>query len=994
MTEPQPFSAGPVLGGLTGFQRNTVEHIIDRFYGPNPTDRFLVADETGLGKTIVARGVIARTIEELQTNDAVDRIDIVYVCSNLDLAHQNLHKLNVTGDDHHGIASRLTLLAKHARRFSPSGASRFTKPVNLVSFTPGTSFSKGWRSGTAEERAMIYLLLEGPLGLADDRRAHNARRVLQGSLQAPERLVEYVRSLRWELNDQLDPLISEAFLKAAGTGTPSLLDEFEDLVEHYDDLEKPLRRSWPLVGELRAVLARESVRLLTPDLVILDEFQRFRELLNENTEAGELAHHLFQFRDQESDHRAKVLLLSATPFKPFTYAEEATVGDDHHRDFLEVVKFLANGDETGTTRRIADALSDYRSAVVTGRAASNLTDNVRAQLLQVMTRNERPRSVTAQMSQEHSTELDIPPEEDLLGFVALKQLARHLNAPFSIEYWKSAPYFVNFMDGYKIADRLRTALDDHARAASVQTLLDRTQRIDFDAVRRYEPVGLGNARMRALAAATVEQGWWKLLWVPPSLPYLVPGGPFAALSAQNVTKRLIFSSWTATPTAVASLLSYEADRLGAGGKLGTTPEERVKERNSRRSRLAYRLDREGDRDRPSSMSTLAIFWPMPGLAALADPRRAEFHRSGSVGDLAPHDLHATIAERLRSEHRAQPAVESTGPTASHWFEALRRPDSVPENLTFQQIQDALSGASDAEDDRAEQAEDAVVHESDDGPRVRQSFEFLARVRELSAEVCRAPRGHGHTRQCLERRRDHTVLRHAKSKHFAYIQHSSARQHSHPVLLCEQPGVQGDRWVAAGWPGRSRPLGSRVVRQLGPNCVVLANVRITDPHKDHEADLVVLMPDSGIVVVEVKGSHVWVEDGAWFIQRDDSPDRIGDPLPHVLLRSSRERRLGRMSTSSHDPLSPTRDCCPAALSAHECCKQRIWQRPGHSRVTHVDAVAPTPKIVGNGTLGGVPVLLVETPERMDEGTAMRPTATTGVAPTSMMVGLPTSDTASR
>nr|NLI48997.1 NERD domain-containing protein [Propionibacterium sp.] len=62
---------------------------------------------------------------------------------------------------------------------------------------------------------------------------------------------------------------------------------------------------------------------------------------------------------------------------------------------------------------------------------------------------------------------------------------------------------------------------------------------------------------------------------------------------------------------------------------------------------------------------------------------------------------------------------------------------------------------------------------------------------------------------------------------------------------------------------------RVVRQLGPDCVVVANLRVTDRHKDHEADLVVLMPDSGVVVVEVKGSHVWVEDGGWFIQRGES-----------------------------------------------------------------------------------------------------------------------------
>lgn len=719
MTQPEAFNAAPVLRGLTGFQRNTVEHVIDRFYGTDPTDRFLVADETGLGKTIVARGVIARTIEELQHTDAVDRIDIVYVCSNLDLAHQNLRKLNVTGDVHHGIASRLTLMAKHSLKFSLPGTGRFTKPINLVSFTPGTSFSKGWSSGTAEERAMIFLLLEEHLHLSEKGRKHNAYRILRGSLTKEYGLSDRVACLRAELKaaaaqrgqgDVIDTAISAAFLMAARE--EGLLDEFEDLLANFSHIEEPGKRTWPLVGSLRAVLARTSIQLLTPDLVILDEFQRFRELLDKETDTGNLARPLFEYRDDASDHRAKVLLLSATPFKPFTYAEEATVGDDHHRDFLEVVKFLANGDEAGTVRRVADALSDYRTAVVTGQAASDLTDTVRYQLLQVMTRTERPRSVTAQMTEERLTELGTPPQDDIMGFVALKQLARQVKAPFSIEYWKAAPYFINFMDGYQIADRVREALKDPERAASAQALLDRTQRIDFEAVRQYAPISLGNSRLRALAASTIEAGWWKLLWVPPSLPYLEPGGPFAEPFAQSVSKHLIFSSWTATPTAVASLLSYEADRLGAGDKLGTTAEDRLRERNSRRSRLAYRLDREGDRDRPSSMSTLALFWPMPGLAALADPRSPEFHRGVAGRALNPTDLIADVVEHLRAEHPEEPDAEPLGPAATHWFEALRRPDSYPDGLTLEDVQNAVGGASDGDDDRAEQPADAEVQ---DGP---------------------------------------------------------------------------------------------------------------------------------------------------------------------------------------------------------------------------------------------------------------------------------------
>jgi hypothetical protein len=58
--------------------------------------------------------------------------------------------------------------------------------------------------------------------------------------------------------------------------------------------------------------------------------------------------------------------------------------------------------------------------------------------------------------------------------------------------------------------------------------------------------------------------------------------------------------------------------------------------------------------------------------------------------------------------------------------------------------------------------------------------------------------------------------------------------------------------------------ARLVRTLDEDAVVLANVRFTDLHKDHELDLVVLLPGVGIVVVEVKGGSVWVDaQGAWW-----------------------------------------------------------------------------------------------------------------------------------
>ncbi|MBM4481696.1 hypothetical protein GS444_24305 [Rhodococcus hoagii] len=41
------FDADAIVAGLRPFQQHTVEHVVDRFYGPDRCSRFLVADETG-----------------------------------------------------------------------------------------------------------------------------------------------------------------------------------------------------------------------------------------------------------------------------------------------------------------------------------------------------------------------------------------------------------------------------------------------------------------------------------------------------------------------------------------------------------------------------------------------------------------------------------------------------------------------------------------------------------------------------------------------------------------------------------------------------------------------------------------------------------------------------------------------------------------------------------------------------------------------------------
>ena len=101
-----------ILAPLKPFQRRTVDHAFhELFEAPDSTSRFLVADEVGLGKTLVARGIIGRAVEYMW--DDVDRIDIIYICSNATIARANLPKLQISsaGERAFALATRLTMLA-------------------------------------------------------------------------------------------------------------------------------------------------------------------------------------------------------------------------------------------------------------------------------------------------------------------------------------------------------------------------------------------------------------------------------------------------------------------------------------------------------------------------------------------------------------------------------------------------------------------------------------------------------------------------------------------------------------------------------------------------------------------------------------------------------------------------------------------------------------------------------------------------------------------
>lgn len=658
-----------VLNGLKDFQRNTVDYAFQRLYTDfNPTNRFLIADEVGLGKTLVARGLIAKAIEHLW--DKVERIDIVYICSNAEIARQNIQRLNITGTKDFSFASRITLLPLQLQGLQQNR-------INFVSFTPGTSFDLKSNLGQAKERILLYQLL--------DQIWHFGHRVaplniFQGTSGREnfERQVDTFKQCQ-SINDTLAKAfhtrLEQQIKSNKAVGSPDLQTRFEALCdrfthfrEHIPEEDRCLRNEF--VGDLRALLARACISALEPDLIILDEFQRFKHLLNaeKTNEVSQLAHELFSY--QAEDSSVKVVLLSATPYKMYTMAQEQAT-DNHYTDFLQTIRFLKSHSTESSS--FEDLLGQYRRELLALRDGNlenlkTLKSKLENDLRQVMVRTERLSAsvdrdgMLAEISSAN-TKLET---HDVLAYLALQQIGERLGQQDTLEYWKSAPYLLNFMEDYEIKRAFSKAIDHSDHTAELLKILSQRPELTLSssALETYQKIDPCNARLRGLLADMVDNGAWRLLWLPPSLPYYELSGPFGSTDLARLTKRLVFSSWRVVPKVIATLLSYEAERQMIS-TFEDEPENSAEARKRRRPLLRFGKSN----NRLTGMPIMGLLYPSTVLAKECDPLTFALQSSStpSQKELLAHiqKVITRLIESLKTTLKIR--VPASGPEDETWY---------------------------------------------------------------------------------------------------------------------------------------------------------------------------------------------------------------------------------------------------------------------------------------------------------------------------------------
>jgi hypothetical protein len=237
-------------------------------------------------------------------------------------------------------------------------------------------------------------------------------------------------------------------------------------LEHLHDRRRRIdaalhEERYALIGQLRQTLARVCLDALEPNLVILDEIQRFRDLLDGEEDAAELARALFNYQN------VRILLLSATPYKMLSLDHEAE--DDHYPDFLRTLDFLLGHD--GSVADIGEAVHAYRRGLLSmdapglegagiegtsSDAARTAKRRLEDQLLRIMCRTERVGLTRRRdaMLAEPPMIADLHPE-DLRQVRLADLIAREGQAPDVVEYWKSSPYLLNFARHYKPREVLK-----------------------------------------------------------------------------------------------------------------------------------------------------------------------------------------------------------------------------------------------------------------------------------------------------------------------------------------------------------------------------------------------------------------------------------------------------------------------------------------------------------------------------------------------------------
>lgn len=556
------------------FQEVTANRITALFRDGN--NRVLLADEVGLGKTIVAKAVVEKTgVWRQEIGD--DEYVVVYICSNAAIAEQNCGKLGIPGENRISISEgRLSMQHLTLAEAKTKGN------VKLIPMTPATSFQMRNGVGVVYERALAYNLME-KCGICESYKEELSLFMRTSYITKKENWDGYVDYEAERINRLED---KEAYLSnmkklIADTFPEDLITDIEEvckLIENnYDKVKEtayideivPWQKQKDIINRIRYCFAQISLGMLNPDLVIMDEFQRFKDLIeideDDNSDEAMLSR---KFLKDNTD--SCVLLLSATPYKPYSTLTEVVDGEETHiKEFMRVMDFLSKDKEEN--RKFHDVWNSYTEHLseIRGNDLSVLIaskNDAESALYNHMCRTERRSTGIIDTSKAATIPVSKLTADNIRSYVELQHIMEEFGiGNFPIDYVKSAPFLMSFMN-YKVKEKIdkeMSSLDPDERAKCIKKISSAF--LKEEQIEEYQKLPDENARLKVFFDEVFGQEDGKtpaelLLWIPPSNKYYKCGQENIFEKCEGYSKTLVFSSWEIVPRVIATLTSYEAER--------------------------------------------------------------------------------------------------------------------------------------------------------------------------------------------------------------------------------------------------------------------------------------------------------------------------------------------------------------------------------------------------------------------------------------------------
>ena len=572
--------------GAKEFQIATADRI-EEIYRSGKQKRVLLADEVGLGKTIVAREVIDR-VRHIRMDANDDMYRVVYVCSNINIVQQNTSNLGMKDKldisesrlsmQHLLIQEKVAELKKQGKYREDGKYANGEMPELLIPLTPGTSLTMSQGCGNMNERALMYnMIIRMPEFQGHD------------SFLFP--FFKYYSDIKegnwaWYVNyysERVDNCGKDYIDRIRGRLFDNTL--FKTVSQRLTDAIRDNDKEWKvrtfILSRLRMAFAQVSIEELEPDFVIMDEFQRFSSLIdsndNDDSEQGMLTRKFFG--EMSGENAPLILLLSATPYKPYTTLEELneTNSDQQYEDFLKLTNFLFTGEKAKFFKKVWEKYSMNLSQLSADNFDILLASKKEAEkdMYGAMCRTER---ISNSIIDTTTHVKDVPVSDgDLLSYCQMQALLRYCKEKDNkfkwnqvpMDYVKSSPYLLSFMDKYIFKTDIMKELNTDNKGGLYLPFSQQSQQLLLkfhSTIYNYKMLPANNARLEALKKAIfdLKKKSYCLLWIPASHPYYDTPDSNVFKQNHDFSKVLVFSSWEMVPRMIAFMLSYEEERLTIG----------------------------------------------------------------------------------------------------------------------------------------------------------------------------------------------------------------------------------------------------------------------------------------------------------------------------------------------------------------------------------------------------------------------------------------------